>query len=61
VHQWHRDVSRVLKDKAVRDRLAAIAIDIDIANSNPELFGEMIRKEIATWTQVVKTAGIRVD
>ncbi len=59
VSQWHREVTRILQDKAVRDRLAAIGIDI--ANSNPESFGELIRKEIATWRQVVKTAGIRVD
>jgi hypothetical protein len=46
VSQWHREVARLLQGNAVLDRIAAIGIDI--ANSNPESFGELIRKEIAT-------------
>jgi tripartite-type tricarboxylate transporter receptor subunit TctC len=59
VSQWHREVTRLLQDKTVRDRLAAIGIDT--VNSSPESFGALIRAEIATWSKVVKTAGIHIE
>ena len=29
--------------------------------SSPEQFSEVIRREVAKWTRVVKTSGVRVD
>lgn len=59
VTRLYREVARMLQDAALRERLAAVGIDT--AGSNPEEFGAFIRAEIATWTNVVKTAGVRID
>lgn len=59
VNQVHGEVTRVLRERAVRERLTAIGIDTP--DSKPESFAALIRTEIATWTQVIKAAGIRLD
>jgi tripartite-type tricarboxylate transporter receptor subunit TctC len=59
VERLHHEVARQLGEPALRDRLAAVGIDT--VGSSPDAFGAYIRQEIATWTKVVKTAGIRID
>jgi tripartite-type tricarboxylate transporter receptor subunit TctC len=59
VTRLYREVERMLQEQALRERLAAVGIDTMV--SNPEEFGAFIRAEIATWTKVVKTAGVRID
>ena len=49
----------MLKEPALRDRLAAVGIDA--AGSTPEAFGAYIRQEIKTWSKVIKEAGVRID
>ena len=49
VTQLHREVTRLLQEQAIHDRLAAVGIDT--ANSTPEAFGTLIRTEIAAWNQ----------
>ena len=59
VTRVYGDVTRLLQEPALRERLAAVGIDT--AGSSPDEFGAFIRAEIATWTRVVKTAGVRID
>ncbi len=59
VTRIYREVARTLQEPALRERLAAIGIDV--AGSAPEEFGAFIRAEIVTWTKVVKAAGVRID
>ena len=59
VTRLHHEVTRMLQEQVFRERLAGVGIDA--ASSNPEEFGAFIRAEIATWTKVVKTAGVRID
>lgn len=37
------------------------SIGLEPAGSTPQELGEMIRTELARWTKVIKTAGIKVD
>jgi tripartite-type tricarboxylate transporter receptor subunit TctC len=59
VTRVYGDVARMLQEQALRERLAAVGIDT--AGSSPDEFRAFIRAEIATWTQVVNTAGVRID
>ena len=59
VSQLQTEVARMLKEPALRDRLAAVGIDA--AGSGPEEFGAYIRQEIKTWSKVVKEAGVHID
>jgi tripartite-type tricarboxylate transporter receptor subunit TctC len=59
VTRLYHEVGGMLQEPAIRERLAAVGIDA--AGSSPEEFGSFIRAEIATWTKVVNTAGVRID
>lgn len=59
VMQLQTEVARMLREPALRDRLAAVGIDA--VGSSPEAFGAFIRREIGTWSKVVKAAGVRID
>ena len=59
VSQLQAEVARMLKEPALRERLAAVGIDA--VGSSPEEFGAYIRQEIRTWSKVVKEAGVRID
>jgi tripartite-type tricarboxylate transporter receptor subunit TctC len=53
----HREATAALRSPAIKDRLAADGLEV-VANS-PSEFAAMIKTEIAKWTKLVKTAGIR--
>jgi tripartite-type tricarboxylate transporter receptor subunit TctC len=59
VTQLNKEISRHLREPALRDKLAAVGIET--VASSPEEFDAFIRKELATWTKLVKTAGIRAE
>jgi tripartite-type tricarboxylate transporter receptor subunit TctC len=59
VTRLQAQVARMLKEPALRDRLAVVGIDS--VGSSPEKFGAYIRQEIKTWSKVVKEAGVRID
>ena len=59
VSQLQAEVARMLKEPALRERLAAVGIDA--VGSSPEEFGAYVRQEIRTWSKVVKEAGVRID
>jgi tripartite-type tricarboxylate transporter receptor subunit TctC len=59
VMRLQRDSSRVLSQPETRERLTSMGVDV-IANS-PEEFGAYLRSEIARYTTIVKTAGLKPE
>jgi len=59
VAKLHDEVVRQLSEPALRERLAAVGIET--AGNTPEEFARFLREEIATWSKVVRTAGIHAD
>lgn len=59
VDRLNEDIGRALQAPDVRERLASLGADL--STSSPEAFGTLLREEIAKWSRVVKSAGIKVD
>jgi len=52
-------INAVLTDADVKKMLAAQAADP--VTGPPEMFGKLVREEVAKWTRVAKAAGIKVE
>ena len=50
---------KTLKSDAVRERFATLGADV--WSSTPEQLGQFIKDDLAKWSKVVKTAGIKVE
>jgi len=59
INKLHGELTRALQMPDVKERLAAL--DFDPKGNTPAEFDAFIRKEVAKWTKVVKTSGIRVE
>ncbi|MDB5863614.1 MAG: h16 [Betaproteobacteria bacterium] len=59
VTRLQRDASRVLGHPETRERLTNMGVDV-IASS-PEEFGTYLRSEIARYTKIVKSAGLKPE
>jgi tripartite-type tricarboxylate transporter receptor subunit TctC len=59
VTRLQRDASRVLSHPETRERLTNMGVDV-IASS-PEEFGTYLRSEIARYTKIVKSAGLKPE
>ena len=59
VARVHGDVVKLLQDPAIRQRFESEGAEV--VGSNPEQFAAFVGNEIAKWTKVVKTAGIKPD
>ena len=59
VARIRRDASRVLGQPETRDRLTNMGVDV-IVNS-PEEFAAYLRSEIARYTKIVKSAGLKAE
>ena len=59
VVRLNEDINAALKDPSVREFLAKQGLTA--AGGSPERMAELIRKELARWTRVVKAAGIKAD
>ena len=59
VDRLNEDIGRALQAAEVRERLASLGADL--GTSSPEAFAALLREEIAKWSRVVKSAGIKVD
>lgn len=55
----HSAVNSALSEPATRERLEAMGYEI--VNSTPDEFGEFLRRQISTWTQVVKDNNIKIE
>ncbi len=53
------EVTRIVRDPAMREQLSAQGAEP--AGRTPEEFARTLRAETATWTKVVRDAGIRAD
>ena len=60
VSLWHRELTRIMALPEVRERIASLGMVSAAANS-PAEFAGLIRQELQTWTQFVKTSGIKAD
>jgi tripartite-type tricarboxylate transporter receptor subunit TctC len=56
IGRLNKEVIRIMGMPDIREKLGAI--DFEIATSTPADFGAYIKKEVAQWGQVIKTAGV---
>ena len=59
VARVNRDVNELLKEADVREVLAKQGLEP--AGGTPEALGARVKRELASWTRVVKAAGIKAD
>ena len=59
VQRLYTEVSRGVREADARERFAILGAEL--ADKNPEAFGEHLRSEIIKWGKVVKAAGLRVE
>jgi len=59
VQRLNTDITAVLKQQAVRERLATEGVDVRY--STPEEFVRLLSSDIERWAKVVQRAGVRVE
>jgi tripartite-type tricarboxylate transporter receptor subunit TctC len=59
ISRLHQEIVKALGDPELRKRIAGVGART--VGSTPEELGAFIKKELATWSTVVKAAGIRID
>jgi tripartite-type tricarboxylate transporter receptor subunit TctC len=59
VNRLQRDSSRVLGHAETRERLTNMGVDVIV--SSPEEFGTYLKSEIARYTRIVKSAGLKPE
>jgi tripartite-type tricarboxylate transporter receptor subunit TctC len=59
VQKIHADVLKVLASPALAERLDAAGLEV--TTSTPAEFANLLRADVAKWTQVVKQASIKFD
>ena len=57
VDTLNREINRALQHPEVRERLTALGTEI--AGGTPEALGEIVRREVAKWTRVVKDSNLK--
>lgn len=58
VSRWNKEVNRTLQLSDVKEKL--LNDGVEPAGGTPERFGQVLKRDIAKWQQVVKTAGIKL-
>ncbi len=59
VSRMHEHVQRALAQPAVRERLAALALEP--AAMSPGAFGELTQRDLAKWTKIIRERGLRAE
>ena len=59
VAKLHEETAKALKTNEVRSRLATLGTEP--VGSGPEIFGPLVRSELAKWARVAKDAGIKPE
>jgi len=59
IAKLNADLHALLQDAQMREFLAKQGMTA--AGGPPERLGELVRRELARWTRVVKIAGIKAD
>jgi tripartite-type tricarboxylate transporter receptor subunit TctC len=57
VARWNREIDRIVQLRDVKERMAADGLEP--AGGSPERFREVLKRDIAKWQKVVKTANIK--
>jgi tripartite-type tricarboxylate transporter receptor subunit TctC len=57
VARWNKEVNRVLQLPDVKERMAGDGVEP--VGGSPERFHEFLKRDVAKWQKVVKTAGIK--
>ena len=57
VTRWNNEIDRIVQLPDVKERMAGDGLEP--AGGSPERFREVLKREIAKWQKVVKTAGIK--
>ena len=57
VARWNREINRILQLPDVKERMAGDGVEP--AGGSPERFREVLKRDVAKWQKVVKTAGIK--
>jgi tripartite-type tricarboxylate transporter receptor subunit TctC len=57
VARWNREINRVLQLPDVKERMAGDGVEP--VGGSPERFHEFLKRDVAKWQNVVKTAGIK--
>jgi tripartite-type tricarboxylate transporter receptor subunit TctC len=59
VARLNGELGKIMHSPELKDRLEALATDP--LTSTPEEFADLIRREIAKWSEVVREAGLKAD
>ena len=59
VNKLSTEVGRILSSAEIKTRMAEVGLTP--AGTSPQQFNDLIRKEMARWSQVVKQAKVRLD
>ena len=59
VVKLHAALSKTLRTKATQDNFARLGAET--LESTPEEFARFMREDLAKWTKVVRTAGIKLE
>jgi tripartite-type tricarboxylate transporter receptor subunit TctC len=59
IARLHKEIAAVVKRPDVAERLAVLGIEAE--GNTPQEFRDQIRREIATWSKVVKLAKVEVQ
>jgi tripartite-type tricarboxylate transporter receptor subunit TctC len=56
---WNREINSVVHSQDMKDRMAGEGLEP--AGGPPERFREVLKRDVAKWTQVVRSAGIKPE
>lgn len=59
VTRWNTEINRILAMPDIKERM--LADGMDLAGGSPQRFGEVLKRDIVKWQQVVKMANIKVS
>ena len=59
IDRLHADLVKTVTDSELKDRLTAGGMDI--VSSTPAELGEVIKREYAKWTRLIKETGLKAD
>ena len=60
VDRIHAEITAVLADKEVQDKLALIGFEV-IPSASPALFSKYLAEQLTMWTGLIKQAGIKPE
>lgn len=56
---WNNEINRIVGTQEMKDRMAGEGLEP--AGGPPERFRDVLQRDVAKWTKVVKTAGVNAD